>query len=132
MAQGVPQGAAAPMVPDPTCLDATHPENFERFVQGKQPEHSQAFPMSDDMLTLFFIKQSELTEGDVRPERSSATPFSSPPEPFCRIQISIRAVEVDPKPYILEQRDCEGETGFIVCLCCVETKVDLGGSIWSP
>ena len=63
MTQGLPQAAAVPIVPEPTYLDASQPENFERFVRGKKQEHSQAFPLSDNMLTLFFIIQSELSEG---------------------------------------------------------------------
>ena len=60
MMQGLPQGAAALIAPDPTYLDAAQPENFERFARGKKQEHSQAFPLSDNML---IIIQSELSEG---------------------------------------------------------------------
>ena len=63
MMAGQARGTAAPIIPDPVILDPTDPAEFQQeFIAGQQTQHTQAFPLSDNLLTLFFIIQRELTE----------------------------------------------------------------------
>ena len=131
---GLPQQAAAPIVPDPVYLDSTDQVNFDRFVQNKRKEHTNAFPLSDNMLTLFFIIQSELSEGQRERLVSSLSlrgiqlpqfTYELVKAQYYDLFITTRTNLQDPniRPsggsrsktfFILEQGDYEGEEGFWV------------------
>ena len=53
MMAGQARRAAAPVIPDPVILDPADPAVCNQFTAGRQTQHTQAFPLSDNLVTLF-------------------------------------------------------------------------------
>ena len=81
-----------------------------QFAQGRRTQHTEACPLSDNILTLFFIIQSELSEDQRERLVSSLLPQMRPSR--SEHLSSVLEAEADPRPVISLKEDDEGAAGF--------------------